>query len=82
MEIINNEKHYNPTEAKDLVGVSARQLYYWELKGAVHPKLVNLGIREFRRYSETDINKLKKIKKYLSEGFVLDKAFEKAEEKE
>lgn len=80
MEIINNEKHYNPAEAKDLVGISARRLYYWELRGAVHPKLITLGSREFRRYSEAEISKLKKIKKYLEEGFMLEKAFEKAEQ--
>ena len=79
MEIINDERFYTPAEVKDIVGVSARRLYYWELRGAVHPKLVTLGSREFRRYSEKDIEKLKKIKAYLDEGFVLDKAFEKAD---
>lgn len=79
MEIIKNEKHYTPAEVKDIVGVSARRLYYWELRGAVQPKLISLGSREFRRYSESDIRKLKKIKQYLEEGFVLDKAFEKAD---
>ncbi len=78
MEIINDEKHYTPAEVKDIVGVSARRLYYWELKGAIQPRLITLGSREFRRYSEKDVNKLKKIKYYLEEGFILDKAFEKA----
>ena len=78
MEIIDDEKYYTPAEVKDLVGVSARRLYYWELRGAVKPRLINLGSREFRRYSEKDVQKLKMIKQYLDEGFVLEKAFEKA----
>jgi len=78
MEIYNDEKYYTPAEIKDLVGVSSRQLYYWELKGAIKPRLITLGSREFRRYSEKNMQKLKTIKKYLEEGFVLDKAFEKA----
>ena len=81
MEIIDNKKYYTPAEAKDLIGISARQLYYWELRGAIQPKLITLGSREFRRYSEKNVKKLKKIKQFLEEGFVLNKAFEKAETK-
>ena len=79
MQIINDEKYYTPAEVKEMVGISARRLYYWELKGAVKPKLIVLGSREFRRYSEKNVQKLKRITKYLKEGFVLEKAFEKAE---
>ena len=78
MEIIDSEKFFTPAEVKDLVGISARRLYYWELRGAVKPKLVKLGSREFRRYSQKNVEKLKQIMKYLDEGFILDKAFEKA----
>ena len=79
MEIINNEKFYTPAEIKELVNISSRRLYYWELRGAIKPKQITLGSREFRRYSEKDMEKLKKIKHYLDEGFILDKAFEKTE---
>ena len=60
--------------------ISVRQLYYWELKGAVQPQLITLGSREFKRYTKGDVEVLQCVKNYLDEGYTLSKAMEKASE--
>jgi len=72
------EKVYTSSEIVNLVGISLRQLYYWELRGVVHPKSFTLGAREFKHYTESDMIILKKIKQFLSEGYSLNKSIEKA----
>lgn len=66
------------TQVAEIVGISLRQLYYWEGFGVVKPFFKKCGDREFRRYSLDDIAILRKIKRFLKKGFVLDKAIEKA----
>lgn len=58
--------------------ISLRQLYYWELKGIVKPKSVLMGSREFKRYSNQDVQVLKKVKNFLDEGYTLSRAIQKA----
>ncbi len=58
--------------------ISLRQLYYWELKGIVKPKSVLMGSREFKRYSNRDVETLKKVKNFLDEGYTLARAIQKA----
>lgn len=58
--------------------ISVRQLYYWELKGVVQPRLITLGSREFKRYTKEDVEVLQCVKNYLDEGYTLSKAMEKA----
>lgn len=81
MKFNNGEKFYTSSEIVNLVGISLRQLYYWELKGVIQPKAFTLGSREFKHYSENDIVTLKKIKQFLSEGYNLNKAIEKVRNK-
>jgi MerR family transcriptional regulator, global nitrogen regulator len=66
------------SEITKRLDISVRQLYYWELKGAVQPHLVTLGSREFKRYSKEDVEVLKCVKNCLDEGYTLSKAMEKA----
>lgn len=54
--------------------ISLRQLYYWELKGIVKPRLVTMGSREFKRYSLDDLERLQKVKEYLDQGYTLSSA--------
>ena len=77
---IKNKKNNSlgATEVAEIVGISLRQLYYWEGFGVVKPFFKRCGDREFRRYSESDIEILKKIKSFLKKGFLLEKAIEKA----
>lgn len=58
--------------------ISLRQLYYWELKGVVKPKVVTQGSREFKRYSETDLEILRRVKDYIDQGYTLNSALQRA----
>lgn len=58
--------------------ISLRQLYYWELKGVVKPKVVTQGSREFKRYSETDLEVLRRVKDYIDQGYTLNSALQRA----
>jgi len=58
--------------------ISLRQLYYWELKGIVKPKSVLMGSRQFKRYSNQDVQTLKRVKTFLDEGYTLARAIQKA----
>ncbi len=57
--------------------ISLRQLYYWELKGIVKPRVVTMGSREFKRYSAKDFETLRRIKEYLDQGYTLSSAAER-----
>lgn len=54
--------------------ISLRQLYYWELKGIVKPRVITQGSREFKRYSAKDFEILRQIKTYLDQGYTLTSA--------
>ncbi|MFQ5771392.1 MAG: MerR family transcriptional regulator [bacterium] len=62
------------SEVTRKLDISLRQLYYWELKGIVKPRMIAMGSREFKRYSAKDFAVLKKIKDYLDQGFTLNSA--------
>ncbi len=52
-------------------GVSARQLYYWELIGLLQPRYETFGTRKFRRYTSQDLELLRSAKNLLDQGFTL-----------
>jgi hypothetical protein len=60
------------------IDISLRQLYYWELKGVIKPKIITKGSREFKRYSMRDVEILRRIKEYLTQGFTLASAVQRA----
>ncbi len=62
------------SEVTRRLDISLRQLYYWELKGIVKPRVITMGSREFKRYSAKDLETLKKIKEYLDQGYTLSSA--------
>ena len=62
------------------LGISLRQLYYWELKGIVRPKHIQMGSRKFKRYSQQDFLHLKNMKEALDKGYTLEAASRRAEE--
>lgn len=74
-----NGRTYTSAQVTELVGISARQLYYWELKGIIRPIEVTTGARKFKRYTEKEIYILKKVKDYLDLGFTLSATFKKVE---
>ncbi|UCE17889.1 MAG: MerR family transcriptional regulator [Gemmatimonadota bacterium] len=62
------------------LGISLRQLYYWELKGIVRPRYVQMGSRKFKRYTSRDFLRLKQMKESLDKGYTLEAASKKVEE--
>ena len=68
---------YTSKQITTKLGISLRQLYYWELRGVVTPELISLGTREFKRYSETDLVRLRSIKRSLDSGYTLTAAIKK-----
>lgn len=74
-------KNANWLSSSDVIrrlDISLRQLYYWELKGVVKPKVVTQGSREFKRYSENDLEVLRRVKDYIDQGYTLNSALQRA----
>lgn len=61
------------------LNISLRQLYYWELKGIVTPRMISMGSREFKRYSNRDFETLRQIKDFLDQGYTLTSAVQRVQ---
>ncbi|MFC1839809.1 MerR family transcriptional regulator [Thermodesulfobacteriota bacterium] len=66
-------------EACRLCGVSVKQVRHWQSKGYLKdgPRII-CGERAYRQFAEDDLAKIRKIKKYLDDGFTLKVASKKA----
>lgn len=73
-----NTNWLSSSEVIRRLDISLRQLYYWELKGVVKPKVVTQGSREFKRYSENDLEILRRVKEYIDQGYTLNSALQRA----
>ena len=62
---------YSVSLAAKTIGVSPRQLYYWEVIGIVAPVYERFGSYAYRRYSQEDVGTLMKIKCFLDKGYTL-----------
>lgn len=70
------------TAAKE-IGTSLERLRYWENLGIVKPNYVQCGTRQFKRYSQEDINRAILVKKLVDEEkYSLGGAIMKLKEKE
>lgn len=67
-------------DLSDGIGVSQRQLRYWEEKGYIKPIADNK--KGVRRYSFFMVGRCAQIKEFLDEGYTLTKAYEKTIEDE
>lgn len=67
------------SEVTRRLDISLRQLYYWELKGIVRPRMITMGSREFKRYSGRDLEKLRRIKEFLDQGYTLNSAVQRVQ---
>ena len=74
---VGTAKTYSVSLACKLVGVSPRQLYYWENLGIVMPVYQEFGSYSYRRYSQDHINQLIKIKHLIDQGYTLRAAAQK-----
>ena len=61
---------YSMGVAERLTGLTARQIRYWEQHGLLAPSRSQGGQR---MYTETDILKLKEIKRLMGEGMTLER---------
>lgn len=69
---------YGSIEAARQAGISLRQLYHWvDTLGVVRPKLWSHGIREFRRFSRQDVEKLKNVRFLVDNGYTLQSAVQR-----
>lgn len=74
-----NKNSYLIGEAAKICGVTVKQIRHWQERGYIRsaPRIV-CGERAYRQYRESDLDVIKKIKKYLDEGFTLQAAVKKA----
>lgn len=72
-----NGKMYGTTEVCRNVGISLRQLEYWILIGIVAPDLEQHGLKYFKRFSNQDVDILRRVKALTDEGFLVSRALEK-----
>lgn len=66
-------------EVSDITGVSARQLRYWEGKNLITS--VNPDSKTSRKYDYDNIEKIILIKDFLDQGFTLEAAAQRLEER-
>lgn len=72
--MMKNTMWLSSSDVTQKLNISLRQLYYWELKGIVKPRMICMGSREFKRYSNRDFETLRKIKDFLDQGYTLTSA--------
>lgn len=66
-------------EVSDITGVSARQLRYWESKGLINS--IDDSSSTNRKYDYSNIEKIVLIKDFLDQGFTLEAAARRLEER-
>jgi len=72
------EKTFSIGDASRVTGVSQRQLRAWEGKHIPQPDRIVCGERAYRRYTQAQINLIKRIKAFQDQGFTLKAAAKKA----
>lgn len=65
-------------EVAEISGVPQRQLRYWEEKGIIEPVEAGSGVR---RYDYPTVKKVLLVKELVDEGYTLDGAARKVEER-
>jgi len=77
--MIKNTMWFSSSDVTRKLDISLRQLYYWELKGIIKPRMVVMGSREFKRYSNRDFETLRSIKDFLDQGYTLNSAVQRVQ---
>jgi len=72
------EKTFSIGDASRTTSVSQRQLRAWEGKHIPQPERLICGERAYRRYTQAQINLIKRIKAFQDQGFTLKAAAQKA----
>jgi len=68
---LSKKRLFASSQILQAVNITYRQLSYWQLKGLVKPTYQRLGTRDFKRYTQQDIDTLKTVKRLLDEGYSL-----------
>lgn len=68
------------SELLELIDIPRQKLYYLETKGFIKPKRIRIGEKEFREYSEADVELIRLIWRYLKEGYKYRTALDRAME--
>ncbi|MBU4312410.1 MAG: PAS domain S-box protein, partial [Candidatus Omnitrophica bacterium] len=68
---LSKEPLFTSSQVLKEVNITYRQLSYWELKGIIKPIFQRQGTRDFKRYTQKEIDVLKSVKKLLDEGYSL-----------
>ena len=77
----NFEKTYSIGDASRMSGgVSQRTLRAWGGKYIPEPERIVCGERAYRRYTQAQINLIKRIKAFQDQGFTLSAAAKKAKD--
>ena len=72
-------KTYSIGEAARICGVTEKQIRHWEEKGHMpQPDRVICGKRSYRQFGEAELKQIRRIKKFLDEGFTLASAAKRA----
>jgi DNA-binding transcriptional MerR regulator len=73
------QKNYSIGEAARICGVTEKQIRHWEEKGHIpQPQRVICGKRSYRQFGEKEFILIRRIKRYLDQGFTLPSAASKA----
>lgn len=74
-------KTYSIGEASRLTGASIKTIRYWESRGYIpEADRVICGEKSYRRFKETNLEIIHRIKRLLGEGFTLTAAAKKADQ--
>lgn len=65
------ERYFNPKEVADFIGISPRQLQYWDSSGFIQPSLRRRG--RYRFYSDRDLFRLRVAKVLRERGLSIQK---------
>jgi DNA-binding transcriptional MerR regulator len=60
------------------VNIPRQRLYYLEQKGFIRPTKKRIGEKDFRDYSQEDLDKVRAIWRYLQQGLRYSVAYERA----
>ncbi len=77
---ISKDKTYSIGDASRITGVSQRKLRSWEGKYIPEPERIVCGERAYRRYTQAQIDLIRRIHEHQSQGFTLFAAAQKAQD--
>ena len=72
------DKTYSIGQVANIAGIPKYKLRHWCNRYLTHIEKIEIGSSRHRRFTETDIELIHRIKKYREKGFMLKVAIEKA----